>query len=65
MTREHGAFAGRRSVALSAAVLEQYHAVIVATDHDAVDYRLVADHAKLIVDTRNVFARKAISVPIL
>jgi UDP-N-acetyl-D-glucosamine dehydrogenase len=28
--------------------------VIIATDHSAIDYRLVADQAPLIVDTRNV-----------
>jgi UDP-N-acetyl-D-glucosamine dehydrogenase len=29
----------------------------VATDHDNIDYPLIAAHARLIVDTRNVFAR--------
>lgn len=28
--------------------------------HDAVDYALIAQHAKLIVDTRNVFERLGI-----
>ena len=36
--------------------IASYDAVLVSTDHDAVDYALVAAHAKLIVDTRNVFA---------
>jgi len=27
--------------------------VLIVTDHDDVDYRLVADHSKLVVDTRN------------
>jgi UDP-N-acetyl-D-glucosamine dehydrogenase len=31
--------------------------VLLATDHDAIDYQLVADNARLIVDTRNVFAK--------
>ncbi|WP_281396785.1 hypothetical protein [Mesorhizobium silamurunense] len=30
-------------------------AVVAATDHDAIDYQTIADHALLIVDTRNVF----------
>lgn len=59
-TREHAAFAGLQSVALTAEAVESYDAVLVATDHDAVDYALVARHAKLIVDTRNVFARHGI-----
>jgi UDP-N-acetyl-D-glucosamine dehydrogenase len=30
--------------------------VVIVTDHRAVDYQFVADHAKLIVDTRNATA---------
>ncbi len=60
MTREHADFAGLRSVALTPQTLAGYNAVLVATDHDAVDYGLVASYAQLIVDTRNVFARKSI-----
>ncbi|HEV2363402.1 MAG TPA: nucleotide sugar dehydrogenase [Caulobacteraceae bacterium] len=56
-TREHVALAGRRSAALTAKTAAAYDAVLVSTDHDAVDYGLLAKHARLIVDTRNVFAR--------
>ena len=52
-TREHGAIAGRKSAALTAAALAAYDAVVIVTDHDGVDYRLLADHARLIIDTRN------------
>ena len=45
---------------LSPATIADRDAVLVATDHDAVDYRRVAGHARLIVDTRNVFARSGI-----
>ncbi|ESZ10253.1 MULTISPECIES: nucleotide sugar dehydrogenase [unclassified Mesorhizobium] len=61
ITREHASFANRKSVALNRSGVQGYNAIIVATDHDAVDYRLVAEHARLIVDTRNVFARKGIT----
>lgn len=61
MTREHVELAGRRSIAMSAQSLATYDAVIVATDHDAVDYALVSEHSKLVVDTRNVFSRLAIT----
>ena len=57
MTREHAALAGRASVPLDAAALASFDAVLVATDHDAVDYRLVASAARLVVDTRNACAR--------
>jgi len=59
-TREHGQYEGVRSVAPTAESLSGYNAVVVSTDHDAVDYALVARHARLVVDTRNVFARKGI-----
>ncbi len=57
VTREHARLTGRKSVALSAGTLADYHAVLLATDHDAIDYQLVADNARLVVDTRNVFER--------
>jgi UDP-N-acetyl-D-glucosamine dehydrogenase len=56
-TREHGALAGRRSVALTGDRLAAADAVLIVTDHDAVDYGLVAARARLVVDTRNVLAR--------
>ena len=60
-TREHAEFKGRRSVALLAETVAAYDAVLISTDHDAVDYALLATHARLIVDTRNVFAKKGIT----
>ncbi|MBW8909037.1 MAG: nucleotide sugar dehydrogenase [Mesorhizobium sp.] len=56
-TREHMAIKGRRSVELTEAALKDFDAVVVATDHDRIDYQMIADHALLIVDTRNVFGR--------
>ncbi len=41
------------SVPLSPQAIASYDAVVIVTDHTAVDYRLYADHARLIVDTRN------------
>jgi len=40
------------SVALTPEVLEAADAVVIVTDHDAVDYQMVRDHAPLVVDTR-------------
>ena len=60
MTREHADLAGRKSVDLTAESLAGYNAVLVSTDHDAIDYQLVADHARLIVDTRNAFAKRGL-----
>ena len=41
------------SVPLTADVLREQDAVLIVTAHDAVDYALVGEHAKLVVDTRN------------
>lgn len=60
MTREHAELAGRASVALTPESLGGYDAVLISTDHAAVDYNLVAAHAKLIVDTRNALAKRGI-----
>jgi UDP-N-acetyl-D-glucosamine dehydrogenase len=54
MTRDHPEFAGRKSVDLSVENLASYDAVLVATDHDDIDWAHVVEHSKLVVDTRNV-----------
>ena len=61
VTREHLPLAGRRSVALDANSLCRYDAVLIATDHDGVDYATVVRHARLVVDTRNACARAGLS----
>lgn len=57
-TREFADLAGKKSVLLSAEAISKYHAVLIATDHDNVDYELLHAHAKLIVDTRNAMAKR-------
>jgi UDP-N-acetyl-D-glucosamine dehydrogenase len=59
-TREHREYAGRRSIPLEPGRLSQFDAVLIATDHDAVDYRLIAKHAKLTIDTRNACWRAGV-----
>lgn len=56
-TREHAALAGMRSVAFTPSVLASYDAALVVTDHDRIDWQMLVDHARLIVDTRNVKKR--------
>jgi UDP-N-acetyl-D-glucosamine dehydrogenase len=60
MTREHAELAGRASVALNAETLGSYDAVLIATDHDNVDYAELVKHSKLVVDTRNSCARAGV-----
>ncbi|NUQ11420.1 MAG: nucleotide sugar dehydrogenase [Gemmatimonadaceae bacterium] len=47
----------RSGVPLTAETLERADAVVIVTDHSRVDYQFVADHARLLVDTRNATAR--------
>jgi UDP-N-acetyl-D-glucosamine dehydrogenase len=56
-TRAHADLAGRRSVALTAETLARYDAIVIATDHDIIDWPHVVQHARLVIDTRNVCAR--------
>ena len=60
-TREHPALTGRRAVAWDRASLASFHAALIATDHDEVDYALLAESVALIVDTRNVMARRGLT----
>jgi UDP-N-acetyl-D-glucosamine dehydrogenase len=59
-TRDHAALAGRRSVPLDPPALCAYDAILIATDHDEVDYRAVVAHASLVVDTRNACEKAGI-----
>jgi UDP-N-acetyl-D-glucosamine dehydrogenase len=47
------------SLPLSAETLASFDAVIISTDHDAVDYGLVRAHAALIIDPRGVYREMA------
>jgi UDP-N-acetyl-D-glucosamine dehydrogenase len=42
---------------LTPAYLAEQDCVVIVTDHSAVDYALVVNHAKLVIDTRNAVAR--------
>lgn len=60
LTREHAALAGRRSRPWSRDLAHGYEAVLIATDHDGVDYGAIVETAALVVDTRNVCRREGI-----
>jgi UDP-N-acetyl-D-glucosamine dehydrogenase len=62
-TREHSRFAGRRSVPLHAETIASFDAVIIATDHDAIDYGEMFNHARLIVDSRNAMGTRGMAAP--
>ncbi len=47
-------------MALTKENLQKFDAVIIATEHDNVNYQLVAEHSSLIIDTRNVGAARGL-----
>jgi UDP-N-acetyl-D-glucosamine dehydrogenase len=57
-TREHAALAGRRSIEWSGEVLSGYDAAVICTDHDKIDYDLLTNSCKMVVDTRNALERR-------
>jgi len=59
-TREHAALTGRRSIDLTDAAVRGYDAVLIATDHDAVDYKALAAAARIVVDTRNACVKAGV-----
>ena len=60
-TREHATLTGRTSVGLSPKAIEGYDAVLIATDHDAVDYAALVRDARLVIDTRNACAKAGLT----
>jgi UDP-N-acetyl-D-glucosamine dehydrogenase len=59
-TREHPQFAGRRSTPLAAEALAGFDLAIICTDHDAVDYTLLVERCPVVIDTRNICARRGL-----
>jgi UDP-N-acetyl-D-glucosamine dehydrogenase len=48
-----------KSLKLTEKSIKDHDCVLIVTDHDSVDYRAIARHAKLIVDSRNAMTRFA------
>jgi UDP-N-acetyl-D-glucosamine dehydrogenase len=53
LTREHAHWAGTRSVNCDRETLQSFDAVVIATNHQSVNYQEVSDWSRCIVDTRN------------
>ena len=48
------------SVQITPESLNTYDLVLLSTDHDSFDYKLIAEHSKLVIDTRNAFENRGI-----
>jgi UDP-N-acetyl-D-glucosamine dehydrogenase len=55
-TREHSHWSGMASVTWDQKTIQEFDAVIIATNHNAVNYTELADWASCIIDTRNAMA---------
>jgi UDP-N-acetyl-D-glucosamine dehydrogenase len=55
-TREHAHWTGTKSVPWNKKEIAKYDAVVIATAHDAVNYKELAEWANVIVDTRNAMS---------
>jgi UDP-N-acetyl-D-glucosamine dehydrogenase len=58
--REYPQFLGKASVPFAAISAADYDAVLISTDHDAVDYAALSALGVPIVDTRNAIARRGL-----
>jgi UDP-N-acetyl-D-glucosamine dehydrogenase len=56
VTREHLHWAGTRSVSWNRETVQSFDAVIIATNHQVINYQELADWSACIVDTRNAMA---------
>ncbi len=59
-TREYGDLLGMKSVYWDQQTISGFDAVLVATDHDNIDYASLSEWSPLIIDTRNAFAKRGI-----
>ena len=48
----------KKGIKLSPKVIRKYDAVILVTDHDKFNYKLLEKESKLIIDTRHIFNKK-------
>jgi UDP-N-acetyl-D-glucosamine dehydrogenase len=58
--REYGQFKARRAIDPAAVASAGFDAILIATDHDAVDYAALQDLGRPIIDTRNAMARRGL-----
>lgn len=52
-TREHAEFTGMKSQPLTASNVRAQDAVLIVTNHDGMDYDMIAAESALVIDTRN------------
>lgn len=59
-TREHARWTGKQSIVWSREILSSYDLVLIATDHEEIDYRMLVDEVETVVDARNALERRGL-----
>lgn len=55
-TREHGHWAGTKSISWDQTTISQFDLVLISTNHASVNYQELAEWSRCVVDTRNAMA---------
>jgi UDP-N-acetyl-D-glucosamine dehydrogenase len=58
----HDGIQNLKSIQLDKNIVEDCDCVLLATDHDCFDYKLIENYAKMIVDTRGRFLKKSANI---
>ena len=51
-----------KSINISPKIIKKFDAILIVTDHDIVNWKMVQKNAKLIIDTRNVYKKNYTNV---
>ena len=62
LMRDYAAFEGREGIAASAVATSGFDAILISTDHDAIDYAGLVATGTPIVDTRNAIERRGLAM---
>ncbi len=57
MTRKYPELVGKHSIEWTADNIKSYDAILISTDHDQIDWKLLAEQNVLIIDTRNAMSK--------
>jgi UDP-N-acetyl-D-glucosamine dehydrogenase len=52
-SREYSHWAGKESISWNQEIVSSFDAVVISTDHSAIDYQQLAEWSDCIVDSRN------------
>lgn len=60
-TREHGHWAGTKSISWDQETISGFDCVVISTAHASIDFRQLAEWATRVVDTRNAMAKAGVN----